>query len=650
MTKSRRFMALWCVPLLLGAMILLAGCLTEQPSGPSSVSDSLNRMTFYTEQRPPYNYEENGTLQGITLDLLEMITERMGQKITRDRVRLASWEEGYQAALKGNHTMIFAIARIPARETSFKWAGPIYPYTTVLFARPDSGITIDKPEDLQGLRIGVVTEDAAIQQLQDIGVNDSQLWEETNASQLVNLLRNGEIDLWAYSKVSGRYLTWQMTGNAYTFRIVYTFPDIPIYFGFSRDVPDSTVQSFQQALDALKSEKDAAGISAYERVLGHHVPAVGLGQLQYLTEEWAPYNYLENGNATGIAVDILEAVFQDIGVDRSSKDIRIVPLADGFRETQNGSTVLFSIVRSPQRESLYKWAGPFTKGRFVVYAPIQRNIVIASPEDLNQYRIGAVAGTIENTLLTDEGVIPSQIVNAPAPEDLLRMLEEGQIDLWATGDLAGRHQMMLTATNPNAYEIVYTLSENDFYYIFSQNVPDALVMAFEQGLETVRSPRGPEGVSAYERVMFKYLGVGCARSTFTDEQVMELVQGTADAISRNAPDTLRRINAGEVPYQDPQHPDLYAFVYSMDATIIAHADNIQLVGTNFRGKTDVTGTPLHDEILAGALKNGTGWVEYVYMNPVQTGLYYKRTFYRLTTGSDGNPYVVCAGNFKACGT
>jgi ABC-type amino acid transport/signal transduction systems, periplasmic component/domain len=546
--------------------------------------------------------------------------------------------------------MIFAIARIPSRGASFKWAGPLYPYTTVLFARRDSGIRINQPADFQGLRIGVVIDDAAIQQLQDMGVNTSQLIREEEASVLVDKLQKGEIDLWAYSKVSGRFLAWKVTGNAYTFRIVYTFPDIPIYYGFSKDVPDSTVQSFQQALDVLKSERDAAGISTYDKILGRHVPAVGLLQLQYLTEEWAPYNYLEDGNASGIAVDILEAAFQDIGIERSRKDVRIVPLEDGFRETQNGSTVLFSIVRSPEREALYKWAGPFTKGRFVVYAPIRRNIVITSPEDLNRYRIGVVAGTIENTLLTDGGVRASQIVNRPAPEELLRMLEEGQIDLWATGDLAGRHQMMLTAQDPNAYEIVYTLSENDFYYIFSKNVPDTLVMAFEQALESVRTPRDPEGVSAYERIMFKYLGVGCARSVFTDEEVMELVNSTADAVRKNTPDTFERINAGEAPYKDPRYPDLYVFVYTLDATMVAHADNIQLVGVNFRGKTDVIGTPLHDEIIAGAQKNGTGWTEYVYMNPVQTGLYYKKAFYRLAKGSDGSMYVVCAGNFKACGT
>jgi len=242
----------------------------------------------------------------------------------------------------------------------------------------------------------------------------------------------------------------------------------------------------------------------------------------------------------------------------------------------------------------------------------------------------------------------SQIINGKTPEDLLRMLEEGQIDLWATGDLAGRHQILQTAADPNAYEIVYTLSENDFYYIFSKDVPDTLVSAFQQALDNVRNQKDAQGVSDYERIIYRNLGVGCARQTFTDDAVVKLVNTTAAAVEKNASDTFQRINAGEAPYRDAKDPALYTFVYDENMTIVAHADNIQLVGKNFKGKTDVTGKPFRDEILEGALKNGTGWVDYVYMHPVQTNLYYKTTYYRLTNGSDGKYYIVCSGNYKRC--
>lgn len=631
--------------LFVGLMLLICGC-TSLPPGDAGIP--IESLTIYTEQNPPYNYEQNGTLQGLSIDLFEAVTEQMGRPVSRDQIQLVPWSEGYQAALHGNKTMIFAIARLPARETSFKWAGPIYPYTTVLFARPDSGIAITSTEELEGYRIGVIEDDAAVQQLLDAGVNQSQLVLETNVSTLVTELQEGGIDLWAYSQTSGRYFARQLTGNAYSFTIVYTFPDIPIYFGFSRDVPDATVQSFQQALDALKADKDVRGISTYDAIIGRHVPLVGLSHLQYLTEEWAPYNFEENGTAGGIGVGILEAVFADIGVNLSREDVQIVPLAEGFREVQNGSSVLFSIVRSSERDPLYQWVGPFTRGSFVIYAPMNRNITIASPDDLNRFRIGAVEGTIENTLLTDRGVNTSRIINAPAPEDLLRMLEAGEIDLWATGDLAGRHQMMKTAEDPTTYEIVYTLSTNDFYFVFSKDVPDTLVSAFGQALENVRLQRDAQGVSEYERVIYHYLGASCARQTFTDAEVIALVNITAADIGRNTPDTFRRINAGEAPYKSPEHPDLYVFVYDTNVTLVASGDNIRQVGVNYHGKTDVTGRPFRDEIVTAAIADGTGWVEYVYSNPLQTGVFYKNTYFRRAVGSDGKIYIISAGNYQSC--
>jgi len=47
--------------------------------------------------------------------------------------------------------------------------------------------------------------------------------------------------------------------------------------------------------------------------------------------------------------------------------------------------------------------------------------------------------------------------------------------------------------NPDAYEIVHTLSENDFYFIFSRDVPEDLVSAFSDAIETVKNQEDAQG-------------------------------------------------------------------------------------------------------------------------------------------------------------
>jgi polar amino acid transport system substrate-binding protein len=637
---------------LAAVLLLAAGCLsgtgTTSPGPTGTVAPVA--LSFYTEEHPPYSYLENGTLSGFAVDLVENLTATAGSPVGRDRIRLVPWSEAYRAGLEQNDTVVFVTARLPERESSFKWVGPVTADRNVVFARRDSGVTIRNLSDLDNYRVGVVAGDLGEQQVLDAGVAPGRIVREANASALARRLDAGEIDLWAYRELGGRYYAEQETGNYYAFRIAHVFDDTSGYLAFNRNTSDATVALYQRALDELKQERDAANVSAFDRILGRYVPSVGLGQLAYLTEEWAPFNYLENGTAAGLSVEVLEAVWQDLGVNLTRSDVRVVPLSDAFAQAKNSTgTVVFSIVRTPEREPLYKWAGPFTKGNFVVWAPAERRITISSDADLQDYRIGAVEGTIENTMLAERGYDESRVVHGKTPADLLRLLEAGEIELWATGDLAGRYQMMQTAGDPNAYEIVYTLSEMDFYYIFSRDVPETLVSAFGHALDRAQNEKDAGGVSAYERIIYRNLGVGCARPTFPDDAVTALVNATAADMEKDAAGTIRRINAGQAPYRDPADPALYVHVYDTNLTVVAHAQNPLVLGLNVRNKTDVAGTPFHDEILAGATMNGTGWVNYVYMQPGQMNLYHKTTYYRLVRGSDGADYIVCSGTYLRCG-
>jgi hypothetical protein len=63
------------------------------------------------------------------------------------------------------------------------------------------------------------------------------------------------------------------------------------------------------------------------------------------------------------------------------------------------------------------------------------------------------------------------------------------------------------------------------------------------------------------------IGVSCARQTFTDAAVTELVNTTALALQQNASDTLNHINAGEAPYRNATDPGLYVFVHVIALTL-----------------------------------------------------------------------------------
>ena len=76
--------------------------------------------------------------------------------------------------------------------------------------------------------------------------------------------------------------------------------------------------------------------------------------LDYITEQYAPYNYQdESGIPQGMAVEVLNKVWEVL--DIPPQKIDIFPWARGYSLALNKkNTLLFSTTRSPSREDLFK--------------------------------------------------------------------------------------------------------------------------------------------------------------------------------------------------------------------------------------------------------------------------------------------------------
>lgn len=161
---------------------------------------------------------------------------------------------------------------------------------------------------------------------------------------------------------------------------------------------------------------------------------------------------------------------------------------------------------------------------------------------------------------------------------------------------------------------------------------------------------GRAGLCVYERslrrILYRHLGVGCARETFSDAEVMHLVDITVSAIEENAPDTFRRIAAGEAPYQDPVHPGLYVYVFDTNVTVVSQAWNPAQIGVNFYGKTDVTGKAFRDELVSGAPQQGSGWVDYVFLNPAEMDCTTRPPATAWSRAATGSPTLSAAGSSR----
>jgi polar amino acid transport system substrate-binding protein len=139
-----------------------------------------------------------------------------------------------------------------------------------------------------------------------------------------------------------------------------------------------------------------------------------------------------------------------------------------------------------------------------------------------------------------------------------------------------------------------------------------------------------------------YAGLAAAQ---TSEECIALVNQTAEAMEQNVYQTLARINRAEHPYKDKDNPSLYIFVMDTDLTVRGHAIKTKVIGKNVKGKPDIKGKKFRDEFVTVTRRDGSGWVDYYFLNPKSKKEEHKTSFVKLVKGSDGNEYIVGSGKY-----
>ena len=636
-------LCLSCV--ILVVLTFLSGCSAPGPSEKSSV----HPLTYLTEQSPPYNYLENGTAKGFAVDLIREAARNAGRDASPGAFSVLPWNEAYQKALNEPDVVLFSTSRLPEREQLFQWVGPFESANTVLFATRVSGIEVNTPGDLDHYKIAVIKDDMAGIQLRTLGVAESRIVTYPDTAGAIHALESGAVDLWAYEQLSGDYLSRHETGRVGIFVPVYTMNSTGLYYAFSRGTSPDTVLSFQLSLDDLQKKPLNGGMSTYERIRADYFPSLGLSTLHYYTEEFPPLNYRDNNELHGISIEILDAVMAGYGTNLTQNPVILLPWSEGYEIAKKGPrTVLFSVVRTPDREKLFKWAGPFASSRNAIFSARSRNLTIQNSTAIQSLRFGIIENTSSITSLKDIGIPESSLVTGHDGAAMVSLLDSGTIDAWATGEMTGTHFLDIFAGDPGRYEVIYRFPPADFYYAFSPDTPDTLVEAFQDGITAVRSEKNETGVTKYDEIMYRNLGISCAKETIQPDQVIGLVSYTATRLSEDAKGTLNRINKGEHPYWDKDNRALYVYVYDRNVTLVAEADTLSTVGSNLKGKTDVAGNPFRDQMVNRALENRTGWVDYIFANPVEPGIFKKSAYFQYAKGSDGNDYIVGSGIYSSC--
>ena len=211
-------------------------------------------VVLLTENFPPYNmaidgknFAQDSNIQGIAVEIVRETFKRAG--IGYNLTLRFPWDRIYKLALEKPGYGVFVTARLPERETLFKWVGPIGPDDWIMLAKADTPIQLNTLEEARHYKIGAYKGDAIAEELGREGMNPiTVLSDKDNARKLVE----GQIDLWATGDPAGRYLARQegVTG----LKTVLRFNSAELFLALNKDTPDEVVNKLQAALDQLRKE------------------------------------------------------------------------------------------------------------------------------------------------------------------------------------------------------------------------------------------------------------------------------------------------------------------------------------------------------------------------------------------------------------
>ena len=241
-----RYAIVICI-MLIGPGIIHSDAITDE----SNFDFSL--LTYMTEEFAPFNYDEDGELKGISVEIFYKIWDKLN--LDYNEIQMLPWARAYYNLQNRSNQVLFTTSRTDKREHLFKWVGSIYTARLVLIGKSDSNIDIDNFSDLDQYSIGTVRDDVSEQLLITGGISLSDLHRVNTLEQNVSKLNLGRVDLISYAEESFlQYLKDNEFDRNY-YRVVYVIEQTESYYAFSKDVPDSVILIFQRALDSLEQDR-----------------------------------------------------------------------------------------------------------------------------------------------------------------------------------------------------------------------------------------------------------------------------------------------------------------------------------------------------------------------------------------------------------
>jgi len=216
-------------------------------------------------------------------------------------------------------------------------------------------------------------------------------------------------------------------------------------------------------------------------------PLASDAAINLITEEWPPYNYTQDGRLTGVSVKLVQALQAALG---RQDPIRVYPSMRAKRLLESQPrTMMFSMFRTQERETRYKWIGPIGRDAIYFYQRPDSALQIHSLADAKSVSVVACrqAGLVYNSLVA--AGFTNLDAGAYSGQQVYGKLLRGRADLAVSDSPLGvRHllrQWGLPATALKQTQV--QLLASDLYIAASPDFSDAEIARWQEALESLKA-------------------------------------------------------------------------------------------------------------------------------------------------------------------
>jgi polar amino acid transport system substrate-binding protein len=193
-------------------------------------------IRLVTLEYPPYEYTQDGQLEGLAVDVIRRTFKEMNQPIT---IEVLPWARAMRYIKEGSRDAVFTAFKTPERERFADFSNQVLMQQAVsLFVRRDSKIAFDGDlRELDTYSLGVVRKISYGLKLDNAIKTDTfkRVEEANEGTQNFGLLLKKRVDMVASTKYGGYHILKKLDRESDVKELPISVQNLPSYIAFSKE-------------------------------------------------------------------------------------------------------------------------------------------------------------------------------------------------------------------------------------------------------------------------------------------------------------------------------------------------------------------------------------------------------------------------------